>query len=199
MTITKSNYARKDNEFYETEPWVVEALLRCIPPVMTKIVWEPAAGNHAIANVLKTRGHKVTTSDIATYDVQHDFCCDFFELEEKVHYQAIITNPPYGKGNRLAARFAEHALNICDGWIALLLTAKFDFAKTRQNLFKNNRRFYGKIALLDRISWTGDGRTGTEDHAWYVWSPSSNMLGLDRPACPILLYQSKVLILEAAE
>lgn len=196
MTVTASNYTRKDNEFYETEPWAVEALLPCVPPVADEIIWEPAAGNHAIANVLKAHGHKVITSDIITYDVQHDFCGDFFEISEKTKCTAIITNPPYGKGNRTAARFAEHALELCDGWIALLLTAKFDFGKTRQHLFKDNQRFWGKIALLDRISWTGDGHTGTEDHAWYVWSPS---LGFERPACPILLYQNKVQRLEAAQ
>lgn len=195
MTVTASNYARKENEFYETEPWVVEALLRVMKDIKGA-VWEPAAGNHAIANVLKSHRHKVITSDIATYDVQHDFCCDFFEISKKTKCTTIITNPPYGKGNRTASRFAEHALELCDGWIALLLTAKFDFGKTRQNLFKNNRRFYGKIALLDRISWTGDGSTGTEDHAWYVWSPS---VVFDRPYFPTLFYQSKVGRPEAAE
>ena len=80
----------------------------------------------------------------------------------------IITNPPYGKGNRDAVKYAELALKRADN-VALLLTAKFDFGKTRQHLFKNNPRFLMKIALLDRIQWFEGGTTGTEDHAWYVW------------------------------
>lgn len=55
--------------------------------------------------------------------------------------------------------------------VALLLTAKFDFGKTRRHLFADNPRFMAKIALLDRISWAANGKTGTEDHAWYVWGP----------------------------
>lgn len=76
-----------------------------------------------------------------------------------------------GKGNRDAVRFAEVALERCNGMVALLLTAKFDFGKTRRHLFQDNPRFMAKIALLDRISWAGNGETGTEDHAWYVWGP----------------------------
>ena len=34
---------------------------------------------------------------------------------------AIITNPPYGRGNRDAVRFAERALERCPGLVALLL------------------------------------------------------------------------------
>jgi predicted RNA methylase len=88
---------------------------------------------------------------------------------------AIITNPPYGKGNRDAVLFAEQALARCEGLVALLLTAKFDFGKTRRHLFADNMRFRAKIALLDRISWAGNGATGTEDHAWYVWESLERM------------------------
>ena len=56
-----------------------------------------------------------------------------------------------------------------DGLVALLLTAKFDFGKTRQFLFRDNPRFMAKIALVDRIQWFPGDSSGTEDHAWYVW------------------------------
>lgn len=175
MTVVASNYARAANDLYQTEPWATEALLRH-SPVAGLSVWEPAAGNHAIVRVLRLHGASVFTSDIATYDVEHDHIFDFlngFQAGPPSFFDAIITNPPYGKGNRDAVRFAELALDRCSGTVALLLTAKFDFGKTRRHLFADNPRFMAKIALLDRISWAGNGETGTEDHAWYVWGPGS--------------------------
>jgi len=171
MTVTASNYARTANDLYQTEPWATEALLRHFP-VAGLHVWEPAAGNHLMVDVLREAGARVFATDVATYDRAHDDIIDFLApMFTGNAHQAIITNPPYGKGNRDAVRFAELALERCDGMVALLLTAKFDFGKTRRHLFQDNPRFMAKIALLDRISWAGNGETGTEDHAWYVWGP----------------------------
>lgn len=173
MTVVASNYARKQNDLYQTEPWATEALLRHFP-VSGLTVWEPAAGNHLIADVLREHGASVLTSDIATYDHEHDVWFDF--LADKADdfgavgkHDAIITNPPYGKRNRDAVRFCELALERCGGLVAMLLTAKFDFGKTRRHLFADNPRFMAKIALLDRIQWFPGEMSGTEDHAWYVW------------------------------
>lgn len=170
MTVVASNYARKENDLYQTEPWATEALLRHIT-VNGRTVWEPAAGNHLMADVLREAGATVRTSDIVTYDRHHDAIFDFLQLRphREPSVNAIITNPPYGKGNRDAVRFAELALERCNGIVALLLTAKFDFGKTRRHLFKDNKRFWAKIALVDRIQWFPGETSGTEDHAWYVW------------------------------
>lgn len=172
MTVVASNYARKENDLYQTEPWATEALLRNFP-VAGLSVWEPSAGNHLIADVLRDNGATVRTSDIAVYDREHDAMFDF--LNNRPHneptIQAIITNPPYGKGNRDAVQYARLALERCKGLVALLLTAKFDFGKTRADLFKNNHRFVAKIALVDRIQWFPGESSGTEDHAWYIWNP----------------------------
>lgn len=171
MTVVASNYARKENDLYQTEPWATEALLRHFP-VSDAVVWEPAAGNHLMADVLREAGAIVVTSDIATYDRPHSAMFDFIAdtNEAPIVASSIITNPPYGKGNREAVRFCELALERCDGLVAMLLTAKFDFGKTRHHLFRDNPRFCAKIALVDRIQWFPGDTTGTEDHAWYVWT-----------------------------
>ncbi len=172
MTVVASNYARKENDLYQTEPWATEALLRNFP-VAGLVTWEPAAGNHLMADVLNENGAGILTSDLTTYDRVHHCLFDFFRTDGYPWHdtQAIVTNPPYGKGNRDAVRFAELALERCSGLVALLLTAKFDFGKTRRHLFRDNPRFCAKIALVDRLSWTLDGETGTEDHCWMVWGP----------------------------
>lgn len=176
MTVVASNYARKENDLYQTEPWATRALLNHIGPMTNRFVWEPSAGNHLMVDVLKEDGAIVRTSDIATYDREHDMIIDFLDPNLKCDHPCkpalIITNPPYGKGNRDAAKYARLALQRCEGWVALLLTAKFDFGKTRTDLFRDNERFWGKIALLDRIQWFPGETSGTEDHAWYIWAPS---------------------------
>jgi hypothetical protein len=171
MTVVASNYARKENDLYQTEPWATEALLRHFP-VSGLLVWEPAAGNHLMADVLRESGAKVFTSDVARYDRDHDDKFDFlngFHAGDRSFFDAIVTNPPYGKGNRDATKFAELALDRCSGMVALLLTAKWDFGKTRLHLTRDNPRFVAKIALVDRIQWFPGATTGTEDHAWFVW------------------------------
>lgn len=196
MTVVASNYARKENDLYQTEPWATEALLRHFP-VRGLSVWEPAAGNHLMADVLREGGAFLWTSDIVTYDRPHHWTADFFsnlvlgrDVGLASGFDAIITNPPYGNGNRDAVRFAELALERTDGLVALLLTAKFDFGKTRRHLFRDNPRFAAKIALVDRIQWFPGETSGTEDHAWYVWTRS-------RPfSHPIMLWEARSLLEE---
>lgn len=175
MTVVASNYARQENDLYQTEPWATCALLQHFK-VNGLHVWEPAAGNHLMADVLREHGAEVFTSDIALYDRRHDMAIDFLAPEVPIStssFDAIITNPPYGPGNRDAVKFARLALDRCDGLVALLMTAKFDFGKTRSNLFADCPRFAAKIALVDRIQWFPGKHGGTEDHAWYLWGPDT--------------------------
>jgi len=189
MTVVASNYAHKENDLYQTEPWATEALLRCFPVIGLR-VWEPAAGNHLMADVLRDHGaREVQTTDIKTYDREHDGVFDFLHDRHVLsprYFGAIVTNPPYGKGNRDAVHFAELALERCFGLVALLLTAKFDFGKTRQHLFRDCPRFMAKIALVDRVQWFPGATTGTEDHAWYVWGPDS-----EAPYTPRMFWEGR--------
>lgn len=170
MTVVASRFDRQENDLYETPEWVTHALLRNFPVTQASLIWEPAAGNHKMADVLRAAGAAVKTSDIATYSRPHDELFDFLSNSRQRSLAThIITNPPYGKGNRDAVKFARIALARCDGFVALLLTAKFDFGKTRSDLFRDNPRFLAKIALLDRIQWFESEHGSTEDHAWFVW------------------------------
>lgn len=182
MTVVASGYDLKENEKYETPPWVSQAVFRHIP-VAGLDVWEPAAGNHKIADECRKYGARVYTSDIATYDREHDFVADFFTVQEKPA-DMIFTNPPYGPQNRTAARFARHALELCDGWVILVLTAKFDSGSTRHDLFRDNPRWHAKIVLTNRISWEDNGKTGTEDHCVYIWRPKTAQIEK-----PVLIYE----------
>lgn len=186
MTVVPSGYARQQNDLYQTEAWATRAALRHFP-VYLKTVWEPAAGGHKMADVLREADANVITSDIAVYDRQHDFMFDFLRWKgERAAPQvdAIWTNPPFGLGNRDAVWFAEMALDWCPGTVALLLTAKFDFGNTRHHLFRDNPRFTAKINLVDRIRWF-PGMDGTEDFAWFIWTAAGSVGG------PRIIYEGK--------
>lgn len=176
MTVVASNYARVENDLYQTEPFATEALLRHFPIVAGETVWEPFAGNHMMADVMREHGACVFCSDIKTYDRQHDQIFDFINghMIDRTTIK-IITNPAYGKQNIDAARSVRRALERTTGLVAMLLTAKFDFGSTRIDLFRDNPRFAAKITLVDRIQWFPPGE-GTEDHAWYVWAPEGERI-----------------------
>lgn len=200
MSVTASAFDWRENEFYETEEWVTRAVLRHFD-LRSVTVWEPSAGAHRIARVLREHGGKVVTSDIVEYEtpsgdlfrapvkVEHDFIFDFFTWGPPpvdFDYDVIFTNPPFGKQNRKATTYCRMALKRCKGWVFILCTAKFDFGLTRNDLFNDNPRFHAKINLVDRLSFTDDGKSGTEDHAIYVWRP------VDHPqAPPFLIYEGK--------
>lgn len=171
MTVVRSKYTPRPNDLYETEAWATGAALRHFPVTGLR-VWEPAAGNHKMADVLRSAGADVVTSDIAIYDRPHDFAFDFLNWDGDMppRVDAIYSNPPFGPSNRDATRFVEMALEWCAGTVAMLLTAKFDFGSTRHHLFRDNPRFAAKINLVDRIQWFPGEYGGTEDHAWFVWT-----------------------------
>lgn len=187
MTTVASGYAQQTNDLYETERWAILALLRTFPGLLDAMCWEPSAGNHKIADVIEEFGTGCYTSDIEVYDREHDWLLDFFDaVRMRPGTRNIVTNPPYGKRNHLATKYARHALQICDGWVALLLTVKFDSGNTRSDLFQDNPRFRGKLVLTDRIRWFGGegSKDGTEDHAWFIWGPAGVLL----PGPPTIRY-----------
>lgn len=201
MTVVASGYDRRANDLYETEAWATAALIRALQKLGVwadgLCIWEPAAGAHMMVDELKRNGARVLASDIQTYGRRHDFILDVLAYDGAFPSpngevwpapEAVITNPPYGKGNRDAVRFTENILrHNPDCVVAMLLTAKFDFGKTRKHLFADNDRFMAKVALLDRISWEGNGKTGTEDHCFLIWGPENSA-----PYEPRLMYEQKV-------
>jgi len=132
------------------------------------IIWEPAAGNDKIVNVLKTKFPVVGTDIVRGNDF-------FVEPKMLDITNSIITNPPYK--NSLAQRFAEHALALTmerNGFVAMLLRTDFDHAKNRRHLFRDCYAFMGKVVLLKRIVWfvEDNGKpkaSPSENHAWFLW------------------------------
>jgi hypothetical protein len=87
---------------------------------------------------------------------------------------AIITNPEF----KIARQVIEHATELmkpCRGFVAMLLPANFDHAKTRQHLFGQCKIFYKKVALTRRIVFFDrPGAAPSEWHMWAIWDWAHN-------------------------
>jgi len=129
----ETGYARVAKDLYPTrERWVTEALLEHVS-VSGLRVWEIAAGAGDMAEVLKAAGAHVLCSDIAEYGYPVDALFDFTSADvppQLQDFDAMITNPPGGNGNRLAVKFIEVGLARIPrgGFLALLLPTDFDSA-----------------------------------------------------------------------
>jgi hypothetical protein len=155
-----SGYERKALDQYETPAWVTQGLIPNLP-VIGGVVWEPAAGSGKMVAALRQAGFDVISTDIATGT-------DFLRSSPRNGVSAVITNPPYA----LATEFIERALSLIppNGFVAMLLRADFDSAKTRRYLFADCPAFAKKVVLTRRIRWI-EGSTGSPsfNHAWFMW------------------------------
>lgn len=139
MPKRNSEYARRKDDRYVTPTWVWEALWDVEPRFRDAFDCAPTIRNG------------------------YDFLTDWGT------YQAIATNPPYG---REAEKFVRHALDMPDRpAVAMLLPSDWDCAKGRVDLFADHR-FRGKYILVDRIRWSNlkqkkNGPSG--NHAWFCW------------------------------
>lgn len=171
MSQKASGFERQSLEKYYTPAWVSEALLS--REALGNEVWEPAAGAGDIANVIRATGAMCLASDIEP--TGHNVIGrDFFDAQF-AEFSAIVTNPPYGKGGRLAVEFIARAIDLMmprKGKVAMLLRVDFDSANGRRGIFGDHPAFKAKYVLTKRIRWTNLPQSAagpTENHAWFVW------------------------------
>lgn len=173
MSQRDSGYERVSGDRYFTPAWVTEALLgvECFDGV----VWDPAAGDgHIVACFGQAFGTDIIPNLSAGIS-ERDFTLtpDVWQFGGS----HIVTNPPYGKGGRMAVLFIRHALAFTqhrNGKVAMLLRVDFDSANGRRDIFNDHPAFAAKYALTKRIRWANleqkKGSGPSENHAWFVWS-----------------------------
>ena len=104
--LNTQKYKRIENDAYYTPPWVTEALLKNVGFKKEDIIWEPAAGQKHMGNVLM-RKHRIYMSDIATPSAAGVVIHDFLNEETPpTVFKHIVTNPPYSH----AKQFIQKAL-----------------------------------------------------------------------------------------
>ena len=158
---------RHTDDFHETPRVAVEALLGV--EEFTGAIWEPACGLGAISEVLIEHGHDIISTDLIArgYGAGRT---DFL-LEWHPRAPNVITNPPY----KLALDFAQHALALADGKVALLLRLAWLESHARQAFFASHPParvwvFSKRLPLMHRYGWTGRKASSAIPHSWFVWS-----------------------------
>jgi hypothetical protein len=161
MTVTLCNAGAKDRpetDFYATPEAVTHALLDWLNLPMGTRIWECAAGDGRMVEVMLARGYQVESSDIKTG-------VDFRVAgARKVDW--IITNPPF----IVAEDFIRHAYDLNPTGFAFLLKSQYWHSMKRNKLFFDIR----PIAVLP-LSWRPDFLFGKKSGAptmevlWTVW------------------------------
>jgi hypothetical protein len=156
---------RQKDDWYPTPEIATRRLLDV--EVFDERIWEPAAGDGAIAKVLKTACYEVISSDLNDYG----YCpagIDFL-LEHKRAADSLVSNPPY----KLAEQFIQRAIDLRVDKHAWLLRLSFlEGQKRFQRLFSHNPPIRVHVFSQRLTIWRGDeeiSSSGTVAYAWFVW------------------------------
>ena len=164
---------------YQTPPAATQALIRA--ELLPHAIWEPAAGQGAIANVLRDAGHHVITSDIVQYDgFELDFVQDFLTVRkdetlcrsyEGLGYVTtmIVTNPPF----KIAQAFVEHALTLVPH-VAMFLRLLYLESETRAPFFNRGQLkrvhvFSDRVPQMHRTDWAGPKASQAKAFGWFIF------------------------------
>jgi hypothetical protein len=155
----RSNFDRRERDFYPTPKEAVEPLLRHLDPG-TKFI-EPCAGDGALVDHLRAAGHIcIQASDIEPRrsDIH---ACDALSIAWKP--ECFITNPPWDRG--VLHPLVVHLSNQAPTW--LLFDA--DWVHTRQaEVYLPRLR---RIVSVGRVKWIPNTTmTGKDNCAWHLFS-----------------------------
>jgi hypothetical protein len=162
ILANQSSKKRRALDFYPTPPDVTHALMDFLHLHWSTLVWEPACGDGAMAEVFKKRGYKVMASDLRETGYGQGGV-DF--LETRRDCDAIITNPPFS----LSEQFIRHGISQAPV-VAMLLKSQYWHAAKRMDLFTDFPPAY-VLPLTWRPDFMGGERGGapTMEVLWTVW------------------------------
>jgi hypothetical protein len=163
---------REPDDFYPTPPEPTRAFLAAELDRLREFprIWEPAAGDGAMAREMRALGFEVSESDLVDRGAGA-FICDFYAFREAQAFsKAIVTNPPFqevGWGNG-KARWLYHALETLNvEYMALLLNWTFPGAGGLAPFWAKYPP--ARVYLMRwKIDFTGQGAPPMLN-AWFVW------------------------------
>lgn len=170
-------------DFFPTPPWATRALTSVVLPQVIpdfagiygtwwSTVWEPAAGEGHMAEVLRETFTEVWASDIHDYGRGYrvgDFVGGGLDrLQLPTPPMWIITNPPFNQGLAFAKRAIAEARIGC----ALLLRLSWMESEERWLFFQKHPPTHVAVFMC-RVSmvkgrWDPGAGTATS-YAWFVW------------------------------
>jgi len=173
-----------DLEYFPTPPWAARAggeLIQRLDPGFWNC-WEPACGGgHMAHGLLDFFEAGVFASDIFPYG--YGAVCDFLscEPEDYLHFDWIVTNPPFGK----AAEFLRAAWPLARRGIALLCRLQWLEGLERHQLLYEDCPLSVLAPFAERVAMTKgrwDPRASTATaYAWFVWLHPGERQGRARP------------------
>jgi hypothetical protein len=168
-------------DFFPTPPWATRALFEHVidkQAVQLDRVWEPAAGEDHMADVLEEYFAEVIRSDVFDYGRGHTVGSfvgegvDVIATPARVDF--VVTNPPFN----LALAFARRALRLQIKGFALLLRSNWAEGSDRyRDLFSKNppsiiAQFCERVPMT-KGRWDPDASTMTS-YAWFLWFGRGN-------------------------
>jgi hypothetical protein len=170
--ISGARHAPKDqemNHLYPTPPEGTEALLKV--EQFKGPIWEPACGRGDMAEVLKTAGHEVLSTDLIDYGYGRHEMARFVDFLEQSHLYCpnIVTNPPF----KIAEKFLLHAIDLGAEKIALLVRLHFLEGVKRAKIFARHPPvrvwvFPWRLCIVpDKVDPVRAG--GAIPYCWVIW------------------------------
>jgi hypothetical protein len=164
--IASDKVNREKDDFYESPPDAVEALLSV--EKFDGAIWEPACGQGAISMVLKDHGYDVVSTDLVWRGYGEKHPIDFL-MEYKPLAPNIITNPPFKNAND----FIKLACALSTGKVAFLLRLACLEGSARRKIFETTPLARVWVFSKRLTMWRNGVKTsdagGTVAFAWFVW------------------------------
>ena len=163
----------RKREGFETPRQLVEAVLWA--EILTRLVWEPAAGCGGIARVLIDYGHEVVATDIEDWGYRPcETGVDFLETRE-LRAPTIFMNPPFS----LAEDFIRHALQLRARKVIVIQRRAYWEGEGREKRLWSEfppNRIYTPVPRpafwMFHIPLDQRGAGGETCHDVYVWEPN---------------------------
>lgn len=191
--------SRRARDAYYTPGWMVRSLIRHSPialvglphePVPDLRIFEPCAGDGAIATELRSAGYR----HIWTNDIDADQNTDqHFDAAETWPVNLpppawTISNPPWAmpkNGRPLPVQILKEAIRCSERAVTLLLRITFlEPTANRGDWLRDNPP--DQVIILPRYSFTGDGKSDSATAAWMTWIVG-NSIPRDNTYYPIVV------------
>lgn len=152
----RSNYDRKERDFYPTPYEAVLPLLSHLPKGTPFV--EPCAGDGALVRHLTVNEMLCQSA----FDIEPQDCSvKPFNALDRFTADLIITNPPWQR--ELLHKMILHFRSIAPSWLLF----DVDWMHTKQAA--GFLDCCSKIVSVGRVSWMGNNQTGMDNCCWYLF------------------------------